>query len=94
MQQYQQPHGQQQPYGGQADPMAYVTALDARVRALESRLPNTSIVAPSFMKRAFAVWGHQFVANLIIGIIVGVIGTVLSLIFAGGLLTMIGNGGF
>ncbi len=93
MQQYQQPYGQQ-PYGQQADPMAYAAALDARVRALEMRLPNTSLVSPSFMKRAFAVWGHQFVASMIIGIIAGAVGTVLSLLFAGGIASMIGNGGF
>jgi hypothetical protein len=29
-------------------------------------LPLTNIVHPSFLKRAFAVWGHFFVANLII----------------------------
>jgi hypothetical protein len=31
-------------------------------------LPLTNIVHPSFLKRAFAVWGHFFVANLIISI--------------------------
>ncbi len=31
-------------------------------------LPLTNIVHPSFLKRAFAVWGHVFVANLIISI--------------------------
>ena len=31
-------------------------------------LPLTNIVHPSFLKRAFAVWGHFFVANLIISL--------------------------
>jgi len=31
-------------------------------------LPLTNIVHPNFLKRAFAVWGHFFVANLIISI--------------------------
>ena len=30
------------------------------------RLPNTALISPSFMSRAFAVWGHYFVAQLII----------------------------
>jgi hypothetical protein len=33
-----------------------------------SFLPLTNIVHPSFLKRAFAVWGHFFVANFIISI--------------------------
>jgi hypothetical protein len=32
-------------------------------------LPQTGLLSPSFMKRAFTVWGHMFVANLIIGAI-------------------------
>jgi hypothetical protein len=31
-------------------------------------LPLTNIVHPSFLKRAFAVWGHFFVANFIISL--------------------------
>lgn len=64
----------------------YLTALEDRVRALESQneslkryvtdlggdaqkmLPKTSLLSPSFIQRAFAVWGHYFVAQLIIGI--------------------------
>ncbi|RPJ24577.1 MAG: hypothetical protein EHM33_17390 [Chloroflexi bacterium] len=33
-----------------------------------SFLPLTNIVHPSFLKRAFAIWGHFFVANLIISL--------------------------
>ncbi len=36
-------------------------------------LPQTNILHPNFLKRAFAVWGHFFVANLIIGITFGII---------------------
>ncbi|MEA3350442.1 MAG: hypothetical protein U9Q82_07470 [Chloroflexota bacterium] len=32
------------------------------------RLPNTAIISASFFARAFAVWGHYFVAQLIISI--------------------------
>lgn len=31
-------------------------------------LPKTSLLSPSFLQRAFAVWGHYFVAQLIISI--------------------------
>jgi hypothetical protein len=37
-------------------------------KMVASFLPLTNIVHPSFLKRAFAVWGHFFVANLIISI--------------------------
>jgi len=64
----------------------YLTALEDRVRTLESQneslkryvtdlggdaqkmLPKTSLLSPSFIQRAFAVWGHYFVAQLIIGV--------------------------
>ena len=36
--------------------------------AIDNALPQTDLVSPSFFKRAFAVWGHVFVAQLIIGI--------------------------
>ena len=32
------------------------------------RIPDSNIVSDSFLKRAFAVWGHNFVAQLIISI--------------------------
>jgi hypothetical protein len=31
-------------------------------------LPNTMLISDSFLSRAFAVWGHYFVAQLIISI--------------------------
>lgn len=34
-----------------------------------ARLPETALLSSSFLTRAFAVWGHQFVASLIISII-------------------------
>ena len=37
-------------------------------KMVASFLPLTNIVHPSFLKRAFAIWGHFFVANLIISI--------------------------
>ncbi len=34
---------------------------------LEDFLPETNLLHPNYLKRAFAVWGHFLVANLIIG---------------------------
>lgn len=36
-------------------------------------LPKSNIFSPSFLKRAFAVWGHFFVVNLIIGTVAGIL---------------------
>jgi hypothetical protein len=36
-------------------------------------LPRTSLLSRRYMKRAFAVWGHYFVANFIIGLIISII---------------------
>jgi hypothetical protein len=46
------------------------TSVDERTIAkmVASFLPLTNIVHPSFLKRAFAVWGHFFVANFLISI--------------------------
>ncbi len=56
----------------------YIQSLENRVIKLEERLnqidvsrsvlPNTAIIDNSFIKRAFAIWGHYFVAQLIIAI--------------------------
>jgi hypothetical protein len=42
-------------------------------RYVSQALPQTNIVSPNFFKRAFAVWGHFFVAQLIIGISFGIL---------------------
>lgn len=47
-----------------------ITRLAERVTALETRFPTTSwVFGPSFIKRAFAMWAHVFVAGLIIAVI-------------------------
>ena len=48
-------------------------------------LPQTNLLNPSFLKRAFAIWGHFFVSNLIIGIIGGIIYACLMMILFGSL---------
>ncbi len=53
-----------------APPPAASSNIDEHTIAkyVASFLPLTNIVHPSFMKRAFAVWGHFMVAHLIITI--------------------------
>jgi len=45
----------------------YQQALQ-RIATLESRIPNSSIMSPKFLSRAFTVWGHMIVAQLIVTI--------------------------
>jgi len=51
-----------------------VESLRLRVQQLESsfevapHMPRTSIISDKFMTRAFAVFGHNFVASLIVSI--------------------------
>jgi hypothetical protein len=37
-----------------------------QLEQLRSQLPNSSIISKSFVRRAFTVWGHYFVAQLMI----------------------------
>jgi hypothetical protein len=39
---------------------------------VSNALPRTNLLSPNFFKRAFTVWGHFFVAQLIIGVTFGV----------------------
>ena len=41
-------------------------------RYVSNSLPRTNLLNPSFLKRSFTVWGHFFVANLIIGLVFGI----------------------
>lgn len=45
--------------------------------------PQTNLISRNFWARAFAVWGHFFVANLIIGIIVGLAYACLMMVLFG-----------
>lgn len=49
-------------------------------------IPQTDLVNPGFLKRAFAVWGHFFVANLIISFIAFLIYACLMMVMFGSLL--------
>jgi len=53
--------------------LASLQALQSRVAELErnsgtARIPQTSLLSESFLKRAFTIWGHNFVAGIIIAI--------------------------
>lgn len=70
---------------------AQIEELNARIESLEHtyqvapQMPKTMVISDSFLKRAFAIWGHNFVGALIIfipiyalvilGIIVGAFAT-------------------
>ena len=47
-----------------------IAALEARLAAVERRLPGTNLVSDTFLRRAFTVWGHYFVANFLIGMVI------------------------
>ena len=49
-------------------------------------LPQTALLSPGFLKRSFAVWGHFFVANLIITVILGSAYACLMMVMFGSLL--------
>jgi uncharacterized membrane protein YvbJ len=47
------------------------------IKEVEELIPNSAIVSNNFLTRAFAVWGHSFVAQLIISLVLGGIYLVL-----------------
>lgn len=67
----------------------YIAYLEQRVTSLEARLPQTKLVSPNFLSRAFAVWGHYFVAQLIIGLVVFVVMLILSFVLGLGMASFI-----
>jgi len=76
-----------------------IANLVARVQQLEAQamvkqntnVPNIKLLSPNFLSRAFAVWGHFFVANLLIGIAVSCIFVILGLIMGNSILNLIQN---
>lgn len=86
--------GYQYPAAAARNDPQYVAYLEQRIAALESRTlsaaPNTKLMAPGFLTRAFAVWGHYFVAQFIIGLVLTVIWMILGLIFAGSMGALFG----
>jgi hypothetical protein len=40
----------------------------AELASVKERIPDTNLISPNFLKRAFTVWGHYVVAGFIIAI--------------------------
>ena len=65
-----------------------IANLVARVQQLEiltatrptSSLPNIKMLSPNFLTRAFAVWGNNFVASLLISIALSCVMTIIGLL--------------
>ena len=43
-----------------------VQAQAGEIEALNERIPDSNIISPNFLKRAFTVWGHYIVAGFIV----------------------------
>ncbi len=86
----------------------YVMSLEKRVAQLEDQLqrvqqtvqqpvsrlnlPTTQLISPNFLTRAFAVWGHYFVAQLMISLVFVCLYLVLMALGIGlGGLSLLGN---
>jgi len=82
--------GYQQPAPAQRNDPQYIAYLEQRIAALEARLPRTKAVAPGFWTRAFAIWGHGLAAQFVVGAVLGIVFTLISLVFAGGMAAMLG----
>jgi hypothetical protein len=57
--------------------------LDSQKLALEAvseRLPDSNLISPNFLKRAFTVWGHYVAAAFLISIPFMCLGILLALI--------------
>jgi hypothetical protein len=54
-----------EPLQGRNDP-EYIAYLELRIAELERRLPRTDLLSGKFLRRAFAVWGHMIVAQLMV----------------------------
>ncbi|MBC7260186.1 MAG: hypothetical protein H5T65_13205 [Chloroflexi bacterium] len=47
---------------------AALQTVASQVNEIRALIPNSGIVSPSFLRRAFTIWGHYFVAQLLIAI--------------------------
>ena len=59
----------------------YLVELEARVEKAEK-----GKFSENFIRRCFQIWGHYFVANLIVGIFMAIIGAIIYAIFAGAII--------
>ena len=71
------------------DALAEIEMLKSRVSELEgtsgkiTKLPRTSLLNENFLTRAFTVWGHNFVAGIIIAIPFWILGLIVALSIRG-----------
>ena len=64
-----------------ANLVARVQQLEIQAASRQASGPlNLKILAPNFLTRAFAIWGHNFVASLLIGIAVSCLFSIIGLI--------------
>jgi hypothetical protein len=45
-----------------------ILSQQTSISNVTKRLPDTDLLSSSFIKRAFTVWGHMFVAQLLIAV--------------------------
>lgn len=60
-----------------------LAAIEARVSALEARLPSSRLLNGGFLSRAFAVWGHWVVAHTILALGVTIVVGFFVVLFLG-----------
>lgn len=76
-----------------------IANLVARVQQLEGQalvkqntsVPNIKLFSPNFLTRAFAIWGHFFVANLLISLAVSCLFVILGLIMGSTFISLFNN---
>lgn len=72
-----------------ANLVARVQQLEIQAASRPTGSPSGSgLSSPNFLTRAFAVWGHFFVANLLISLIISCILGVIGLIVGGSVLSL------
>jgi hypothetical protein len=58
-----------------------VQRLSLEISTLAERVPDSKIISPKFIERAFTVWGHYVVAGFIIAIPIMCFSVILAFIF-------------
>ena len=53
------------------------------IGTLQARIPNSAVISPKFLNRAFAIWGHAFVAGIVLAIVVYGGAFLIALLFGG-----------
>lgn len=59
-----------------------VQRLSLELNTLAQRVPDSKIISPKFIERAFTVWGHYVVAGFIIAIPIMCLSVILAFIFS------------